>query len=185
MALRKLICLGDSITEGEYSQDGSERLTPRLRSALPGWTVRNAGIQGDHAHDALARLTRDVLCHNPDRVLILLGANDAAFHKLVSLSAYLESLTRIVSGVTPQKAILITPSPVDEARMFCRSNSVMAQYAGAVRSVAFDTGCRCIDLFTAMLATPHYPDFLSDGVHFTEAGYVFLAELVLSSIDWF
>lgn len=54
--MKKLVCFGDSITAREAFEDGTPRLTPRLRKAfcLSDWEVINAGVSGDNTRDALA-----------------------------------------------------------------------------------------------------------------------------------
>lgn len=68
-----LVCLGDSLTScggaGGHFSHWLQRLMPDVR-------VIDAGIGGDTLDGGRARYDRDVLAHNPDVVLIALGAND-------------------------------------------------------------------------------------------------------------
>ena len=180
--MQKLVCLGDSITAMEQSSDGTSRLTPRLRSGLAGWEVINAGVSGDNTRDALQRVEKDVLIHSPNLVMILLGANDAATHKMIGLNEYSDNLHHIVKKITPQKAILITPSPVDEQRPRNRTNASLQEYANVVKHIANSTGSQFVDLFSKMINQPDYTKMLSDGLHFTESGYIFLSQLLLYKI---
>ena len=59
----KLVCLGDSITSKEKDPNGILKLTPRLKQALPDWTIINSGVSGDNTTRALNRLQTDVLNH--------------------------------------------------------------------------------------------------------------------------
>ncbi len=68
-----LVCLGDSLTScggqgGRYS-DWLARFMPYVR-------VIDAGVGGDTLMGGRARFERDVLAHNPDILVIALGAND-------------------------------------------------------------------------------------------------------------
>ena len=180
--MKKLICFGDSITARDMSDDGTERLTARLRNKLTGWEVINAGVNGNTTEHALLRLEKDVLDHSPDLVTILLGANDAATTNMVDTEKYRDNLLYIVNKITPEKVILITPAPVDELRPRNRTNDSMQQYANMAKQVASVTGCRLVDLFTAMYSQPDYESMLSDGLHFTASGYVLFSQLVLDEI---
>ena len=182
--MKRLICFGDSITANERSKDGSLRLTPRLQNALKGWEIRNAGISGHNTRDAIARLNDDVLSYHPDLVTVLFGANDAASHKLVELEEYRSNLLQIVTSITPQKTVLITPSPVDESKPMNRTNIVLKRYAEVAEDIAHLTGSQFIDLFSHMISYPDYPRFLSDGLHFTEPGYALFANLLIENVNW-
>lgn len=181
--MRSLICLGDSITAGETFENGDPRLTPRLRAALPGWRVTNAGIGGNNTADALARLQRDVLAPAPDLVIVYLGANDAAYIKRVQLPAYTANMREIARQIGPARTILVTPAPIDEDWSRYRTNKVMTQYARAVQEVADEMGCACVDLYSAMRAVAGYPKMLSDGLHFAPSGYAFLAPLLADAVN--
>ena len=180
--MKKLICFGDSITAREISDDGSERLTPRLRDGLRGWEVINEGISGNNSRDALLRVEKDVVSQLPDLVTVLFGANDAATHKMIKQEEYKFNLLSIVQKITPQKTILITPSPVDEQRPRNRTNAIIKEYSEVVKQVATETGSQYIDLYTEMIQLDDYISMLRDGLHFTASGYQFLSQLVLKKI---
>ena len=68
-----LVCLGDSLTScggpgGHYSH--------WLAKLMPDVRVIDAGIGGDTLVGGRARFEKDVVAHNPDVLLIALGAND-------------------------------------------------------------------------------------------------------------
>ena len=77
---RPIVCLGDSLTEGYgASRPGvpdKSKSYPAFLQAKVAAPVVNAGISGDTAAGGLARVDRDVLPHDPQAVIILLGAND-------------------------------------------------------------------------------------------------------------
>lgn len=81
----------------------------------------NSGVSYDTSTDALKRLNRDVLDHDPDWVIIALGTFDAQrLHvapdrTLVSLADYWENLNAIeeaVGEITDNPLIWISPPPV-------------------------------------------------------------------------
>ncbi|MDE1921496.1 MAG: arylesterase [Candidatus Omnitrophica bacterium] len=69
-----VVCFGDSLTAGYGATAG--HAYPSLLAQKISLPVINAGVSGNTTADALARLDRDVLSHNPKMVIITLGAND-------------------------------------------------------------------------------------------------------------
>jgi lysophospholipase L1-like esterase len=70
----KLVCLGDSLTEG-YQMDLSRRWTEELARSTD-IEVINSGICGDTTAGMLSRFKEMVLDHQPTHLLILGGTND-------------------------------------------------------------------------------------------------------------
>jgi len=74
----KIVALGDSLTAG-LGLPASEGFVPRLQAALAAKGIAaevvNAGVSGDTASDALARLDWSVP-ENTDAVILEVGAND-------------------------------------------------------------------------------------------------------------
>ena len=69
-----IVAFGDSLVKGfGVAQDKNFVSLLENRLNVP---IYNAGIIGDTTERALLRLERDVLSHNPDIVLVLLGGND-------------------------------------------------------------------------------------------------------------
>jgi|GEM_PF-186879 len=116
-----IVALGDSIT------DDLQGWFPILQHVLeigledPDFTFVNSGVSYDTSTDALKRLNRDVLDHEPDWVIVALGTFDAQrLHvapdrPLVSLADYWENLNTIeanVNEVTDNPLIWMTPPPV-------------------------------------------------------------------------
>ena len=179
-----LVAFGDSITARESDEDRI-RLTPRLRERLPGWTVVNAGVPAHTTRDGRERFERDVLAHAPDFVTILFGANDSSCHRRVEIEEYEWNLTHFVELIGAQKTLLISPTLVnEEAQRDKRDNVTIQRYADAVRRVAERTGAHFLDVHSLMAARADWADFLvADGVHFSNAGYAFLAGAVLEKLN--
>ncbi len=76
--LRKLVILGDSLTEGYgVSKDSafSHLIEKKLNQKSLIWQVVNSGVSGSTTASALSRV-RWMLKNKPDVVMIILGAND-------------------------------------------------------------------------------------------------------------
>ncbi|MGE6365327.1 SGNH/GDSL hydrolase family protein [Bacillus paramycoides] len=154
--MKTLVCFGDSITADEMFFDGTPRLTPRLQEMFPHLKVLNAGVPGDNTFDALQRIEEDVLSHGPDFVTVFLGTNDAVSFAQVPLQAYKENLEKIVSAISSEKVLLISPAPVDEARQHNRTKEVLGQYADVVEEVAKETGSHFLNLYAEMIQEQHF-----------------------------
>ncbi|TYS70420.1 esterase [Sutcliffiella horikoshii] len=183
--MKTLVCFGDSLTARHEGKD-KPQLTEKLAFQLPTFIVFNAGVSANTTKDALKRIEKDVLTHNPDLVTVLFGSNDAAVHKKVALSTYEANLLKITRLIGPDKTILITPPPVDETLQPNRQNSELAKYADAVKRVSKETDSYLIDFYTELYSRPHYKELLvgvlNDGLHFGDAGYDILASLITKKI---
>ncbi len=77
--VHRIVCLGDSITQGGEGPGGYVWLVRHYLNALyPEQPIEvvNAGISGHKSTDMLARFQRDVLDKKPDLVTISVGVND-------------------------------------------------------------------------------------------------------------
>lgn len=182
----RLLCFGDSITA---RTEGHERslLTIKLKAKLRDeWEVINAGVPGNNIFDAIERIEKDGLIHNPDLVTVQFSANDAAFHKMVQLHDFNRNLNDIVTTLSPMRMILISPAPVDERLQRARTNVVLKQYVEVVREVSVSTGSHFIDLFSNMIELHNLTEILrgqrNDGLHFGELGYDYLSDEISSKI---
>ena len=106
----RVLALGDSLTFG-YGV-APPQAWPVLLAGRTGWSVVNAGINGDTTAGALARLPALLEEHTPALVLVTLGGNDML--RKVPESQTVENLNRILDLVQARgaRAVLIaTPRP--------------------------------------------------------------------------
>jgi isoamyl acetate esterase len=181
--MKTLVCFGDSITSKEKSDDGSLRLTSRLRQVLTEWVVMNAGIPAETTTAALVRLQDDVLRHDPDFVTILFGANDSSDHRLVSLKEFKKNLNYMVEKIGHEKVILISPAPVYEEKQKARTNERMRTYAQTVKEVAKKEQTAYVPLFETLELKRIKDYLLDDGLHFNSNGYEVLSDLILKEMN--
>jgi len=76
---KSIVVLGDSISAGygiEVGQGWVRLLDSRLQTHNPPFTVHNESISGDTTAGGLARINPALQRHQPDIVIIELGAND-------------------------------------------------------------------------------------------------------------
>lgn len=72
--------------------------------------IINAGISGDNAPHGYERLERDVLCHNPDLVVVCFGLNDSGKGK-DGLSLYTQALENIFKKLQAENKEIIFMTP--------------------------------------------------------------------------
>jgi lysophospholipase L1-like esterase len=116
-----IVALGDSITDDLQGWFNIFRHVMEIGLEDAEYTFINSGVSYDTSTDALKRLNRDVLNHDPDWVIVALGTFDAQrLHvspdrSLVSLADYWENMNTIesrVAEVTDNPLIWVTPPPV-------------------------------------------------------------------------
>ncbi len=162
---------------------------------MPNWTVINSGVGGENTRGALNRLQTDVLDYHPDLVTVLLGTADASENKGIDIQEYKRNLTFIIEQITPQKTLVISSPPIDQARLSARRKAfpqsnflaikTLEQYVQVATKVANSTGSHFLDLWSEMQSQPNYSKFLKlkDGVHFNQQGYEFFAPILLEKIQ--
>jgi lysophospholipase L1-like esterase len=83
--VQSVACLGDSITQGYFDEDGLgwvARLGQLLNKEKPlSYNTRSFGISGDTVFDAWHNLTSQVTHNNPDILIIKIGVNDVCIRE--------------------------------------------------------------------------------------------------------
>lgn len=162
-----LLCLGDSLTFGMGA--ASSAAYPQVLEQLIGHVVQNAGINGDTAEGALARLPALLQANTPGLVLVSIGGND--FLRRLPAERTRAALTSIVqtAAASAQVVLIAQPEP-----------ALMALATGALKDhevyaeVASTTG---VPLFAGGWAhVLSRPELRSDQIHANAEGYKLFAE---------
>lgn len=162
-----VLCLGDSLTFGLGAAAGSSY--PQVLEQLTGHVVQNAGINGDTAAGALARLPGLLQGNAPGLVLVSIGGND--FLRNMPLEGTRSALKQIVqmAAANTQTVLIAQPRPV-----------LMALATGSLKDhelyaeVAAETGVPLFsDGWSHVLSRP---ELRSDQVHANTEGYRIFAE---------
>jgi acyl-CoA thioesterase I len=208
---RKIVLLGDSITQGGSKRGGYVWLLQKyLNTLYPNRKIEivNAGIAGHKATDMQARFQQDVIVQKPDLVAINVGVNDVwhAFFNFeeakfypkgnlpagVTLPVYREKLTQMVKAAKAAKidVVLLSPTPIYE-KLNNPENQRLKQYVAAMREIASGNQCLFIDLnaaFGQVITTfqqhagQTFNLLAPDGVHPNEAGYQIVAYTILRGL---
>lgn len=152
----KVVCFGDSITQGEDAGDDRYvfRLQRYFNQHYPGKVdVINTGVGGNTSRDGLARLDQDVLRHHPDLVVIMFGVNDENARPAgndVPVAEYRANLQRMVDTIRTQThacVILMTTSWKNLGWEFTKGN--LNEYADTIRTLGKQASVCVIDNFQA------------------------------------
>ncbi|MBU1011487.1 MAG: arylesterase [Bacteroidetes bacterium] len=178
MAKVKIVCIGDSLTEGYQIPAGS--CWPNLLNQKSAYEVINSGICGDTTGGMLARFHEMVIVHKPNYVIILGGTNDIWFnihdHQIIS---NILAMTRLARHYKIQSIIGI-PTPfylpqADEGSHFFMDLKGMylrlREYIQTLKRFALDDNQPIIDFSLNM----HAGLFLEDGLHPNKEGHQIMA----------
>jgi lysophospholipase L1-like esterase len=200
-----IVCLGDSITFGEYDREGggwADRLKLTcFQNYLDGEgddiAVFNCGIGGETSVGLKARfeveLSARLAPDEPCVVLLAYGMNDLAKRPerdAIPLVDCQDNLARVVAwchafgarvallNITPLAARL---DGLPNAHGSVRSLASIAQYNAGLAQLAEHQGIALIDVHSALARDPHR--YLSaDGVHPNAAGHAAMHDVVLAAL---
>ena len=204
--VRRIVCLGDSITQQGESPGGYVWLLRRYLAALypqQNIEVVNAGISGHKSTDMLGRFQRDVLDRKPDLVTISVGVNDVwhGFYdgyprgdgpRGVPLDAYRRNVEEMVrrARAAGVRVVMLSTTVIHED-LRNRENAKLVGYNNALREIAGRHGARFVDYqkpFRDLIAT--YRDrtgarddlLTTDGVHMNALGNRVMAHTLMNGL---
>lgn len=133
-AKAKVVCFGDSITKRGYHEILAETLDVE--------TIM-AGVAGNSTAQALRRMQRDVLDHQPDIAVIFFGTNDLradAPRVYVSLKDYEKNLETMIQKCDSigAKVVLCTLPPINIDKFFTRHETELFDKEGGLDKMIED-----------------------------------------------
>jgi lysophospholipase L1-like esterase len=150
--------VGDSLTEhGDW------------QALLPGQNVINFGVGGNTTHDLLDRLD-EVVDAGPSTVVVEIGTNDFAWRlPLEQVAQNIEAILAALREKLPEAKLVmqsILPRQPEYAHVVRSVNEQIERYAATV-------SCLYVDLWPALADANGglRPEFTTDGLHLTDAGY--------------
>lgn len=190
-----IVAFGDSSTDD--LQGWFEIFKHVLDITIEGadFTFINAGLSYNTTSEALRRMNRDVLSHEPDWVIVNLGTFDTIRpsyfqnRTLIPLSESWENLSTIedaIGTVTDNPPIWITPTPIipgllDEMELF--DFDINDQDLASVREVITGKKGYIVDPLGHRMGNP--PEawyFLSDGINPSLSGHTNTVKELLKSL---
>ena len=202
--VHRIVCLGDSITQGGEAPGGYVWLVRRYLAALyPNIEVINAGISGNKSTDMLARFQRDVLDKHPDLVTISVGVNDV-WHGFydnhpagdgplgIPLTDYRSHVEEMIKRARAAGAgVVVLSTTVIHEDLQNSENAKLVGYNATLRDLARKYRAGFIDFqkpFQAMIkayrTTGARDNLLTgDGVHMNPLGNKVMAYTILSGLS--
>lgn len=186
----RVVCFGDSVT-GVYYHTGSRRaytdmLGIALRHSAPQANVEmfNAGISGNTTENALARIDRDVISHQPDLVSVMFGLNDMT---RVPLETYRENLRAIVLKCQAAGSEVILATPNNVITTGDRPTEKLIAYCNVIREVGNEFKIPVCDVYRELGAVREHSTFewrvlMSDAIHPNMAGHKRIATCLAQTI---
>jgi lysophospholipase L1-like esterase len=196
----RIICLGDSITQGVRPGVTPEQpfawlLERELQRRGHAAEVLNLGVGGQRTDEALERLQRDVIARQPGIVAIMYGTNDSyvdagAKQPRLSAQQYRRNLTDLVlrlreSGIQP---VLMTEPCWGKAvnGLGEDPNVRLGGYMDVCREVARDVRVPLVDHFafwTNRAQTMDIGEWTTDQCHPNAAGHEVLMQTMLPVVE--
>lgn len=188
--MRTVVCLGDSITYGFDNSSSSKHIKqveipyPKALQELLGdnYNIINSGNVGWQAKHVLDHLSTLVFDYNPEKVILMLGVNDARGSRVglpVSMNHYYLNMRKIIERIQDNdiEVLLLTPTPV-------RFNPRVRQFNRVAVGLAKDLHIDYIDMHKAIKQQLHIDDLklndvLADNVHLSQDYYVKLAQIIV------
>lgn len=195
----KVICIGDSLTEGDYGVKGKTGIADIHKENYPyflakntGWTVRNFGKCGFTACEYLNYYKEGkVDVTDADVIVIMLGTNGGndPTENTPCNEAFRELIRLLRNDARDANIILCTPpqATVNEAFSNCGYMPQIIKSALFVRLLANEESLPLIDVFDCEYFTPETESVMqpNDGLHFGEEGYKTLARVIEKGIKSF
>ncbi len=178
----KILCLGDSITQGYDAYHSSLSYVNRLSEVLDA-EILNQAIGGEIFD---AEILDAELPFDPDLVIVAYGTNDWAVQPdRETFLAASEAFFKKIKGIYSDKK-LVYISPIwrgDYQRPFGNQDTNVGAFADSVKalqSLAKENGLSVVD---GIPLTPHISDFFADQIlHPNDLGFGFYAENLLREL---
>ena len=178
----KLLCLGDSITQGYDAYHSSLSYINRLSQTLDAETLNQA--IGAEIFDE--KILDEELPFDPDLITIAYGTNDwAVLESKEQFLAGAENFFKKIKNIYPDKKIVYI-SPIwrgDYQRPFGTQDTAVGGFEESVKALqilAKENGLIIVD---GVPLTPHHSDFFADQfLHPNDLGFGFYAENLLKAL---
>jgi lysophospholipase L1-like esterase len=156
----RLLFLGDSLVEfGNW------------QNRFPGHAVFNAGTAGETVAGLLADLPRHLRrCPDPERVCIMIGANNLLREEYGFLPDYERILNTLGNTLSPARITVTSLPPIRAAHL---APSAVARVNQGLLQLRRKKKTSFLDLFSAFHTDAPAVDacFTEDGVHLSDLGY--------------
>jgi len=187
----RLVCLGDSFTEGVGDDDPAypngvrgwaDRTAEQLAAQRPEFRYANLGVRGKLLGQVLAEQLEPALEMRPDLVTLYAGGNDVMRPK-VDIDALTDELEKAVVRLTESGAKVMLFTGVDgvEDALFRTIRGRVAIYNEHVRVIAARHGTALVDMWS-MRRLRDRRLWAPDRLHLNALGHTEIAIAVLDTL---
>ncbi len=192
-----IVVLGDSITEDEQGWFEILKNVLAIATEKEDFTFINSGVAYNTSADALRRIDRDVLIHEPDWVFVALGTFDAqrlniAPHRtLMPLSESwenFETIQQVINEHVSNPVIWITPAPVIKELLSehpLYEFGIEEEDLSQVRQLVSGKDGVIIDSLGGRMGEegPEAWNYIPDGLHHSLTGHMNTVRLILKKMS--
>ncbi len=186
----KIVCIGDSITDGAGTQNQSTSAYPAVLGSLlgNGYSIVNSGRGGAtmlRRSDSpywVRKEFSNAFAVQPHIVVIKLGTNDSKDHNWDAVR-YVEDFQSMIDTLKTMesnpKIYLCSPVPAYNRAWNINDSVIQFEIIPAVEDLAARNGLTVIDLYTPLSGKP---ELFPDGIHPNEEGAELIAKAVAGNI---
>jgi lysophospholipase L1-like esterase len=169
----RVLCLGDSLTEGTVGVG----FIPFLERLLPGHQYVNLGVNGDTISGLRRRAER--LQQRGDAAIIWIGTNDVmTYQDWGNSPVHEEDYRLLLSAVIARARVVSTLPPLIAEPEYAKMHEYpLGRATEMVRRLSEQAGCRYLDIQSSF-AQRQGREFTIDGAHLNEAGARLVAEVL-------
>lgn len=199
--MKKLICLGDSITDANrlFSPGGlGEGYVSMLPPLLPDFEIVNKGVDGFTVSRLLQNIHTDCIQRKPDLVSVQIGINNIGLLMNTNrtpaqqgemLAQYVSEYTGLLKTLTEHtkaKIILLEPFVFPCPGELANWIPHVEKFSGHIRELADIFGCEFLPLHRLLNQESlrlGYPAVTPDGIHLTRHSHELLAQSLAKKIN--
>ena len=172
----RVLCLGDSLTEGTVGVG----FIPFLEEFLPGHEYVNLGVNGDTIAGLRRRAERLAPRLRGDVAVVWIGTNDVMMYPdwADNSSAAEEDYRLLLHSVAARARVVFAVPPLiakpEFAEMYDYS---LGRATEMTRRLSQESGCRYVEIQSSFAGRPGR-EFTIDGAHLNDAGARLVAEVL-------
>jgi len=168
-----IVAFGDSLTYG-YGAKYSSDSYPKQLESITGYTVINAGLNGDTAENGKNRIQSVIEEHAPDLVILSLGGNDMLRGQYKNLESNLSIIVKYLLKENIQVVLLAEPRPNINFMIAGLSDDSVYEKVAESYNIPLISG-----VFSKYLSNNQYK---SDTIHLNTEGYGLVANDVADEL---
>ena len=169
----RILCLGDSLTEGTVGAG----FMPFLKEALPEHQYVNLGVNGDTINGLRRRAEN--LQQRGDVAVVWIGTNDVMMRPDWENSSVVEEdFRQLLREVSARASVVLAVPPLIAKPEFAETYDYsLGRATEMVRRLSEEAGCRYVDIQSSFVWRQGR-EFTIDGAHLNEAGAKLVAAVL-------